>query len=130
MPRGVYARYNGIHALQVAAQQTYQRHAVGHNRGLKAIGAFLLKESQKIVPYETWYLHDSGYTRTRGRGYNAYQETGYQAYYAIWQHENLQWQHKPGRSAKYLEIPARKYRDRMRAIYRKHAIKKTGRRKR
>lgn len=123
MPRGVYAKTGGIHALQKACQAHVSRTAVGHNRGLKAIGKFLLVESQKIVPYDTWYLHDSGYTATRGRGYNAVQETGYRAYYAIWQHENMQWVHKPGRSAKFLEKPARRFRSRMASLYRWHLVR-------
>lgn len=63
------------------------------------------KRSQKIVPWDTWYLHDTAFTAVEGRGFDTVARAGYTAYYAIYVHENLENKHKPGRTAKFLTIP-------------------------
>lgn len=87
------------------------------SRGLKKAARFLLAESQKIVPVDTGALRRSGFVRMRWEGTRRSEVVvGYVMDYAIWVHERLDLRHAPGKSAKFLEIPARRFAKRMRDI--------------
>lgn len=70
----------------------------------------IFRESQRIVPVKTGVLRGSGRivpARLKGTKYEVVIGYGGAASaYALKQHENLQYAHKEGKSAKYLEIPA------------------------
>lgn len=79
-------------------------------RGMIKAGLHLQRESQKIVPVDTGVLRASAFTRREGVSSQTEVKVGYTAAYAIFVHEDLTAQHKPGKSAKFLEIPARENR--------------------
>lgn len=70
----------------------------------------IFRESQRLVPVKTGVLRGSGRIippRLKGTKYEVVIGYGGAASaYALKQHENLQYAHKEGKSAKYLEIPA------------------------
>jgi len=78
-------------------------------RGLIKAGLFLLRESKKIVPIETSNLKNSGQTKALGWGWNSSVVVYYTASYAVYVHERTELKHKKGKSAKFLEKPARMY---------------------
>ncbi len=65
-------------------------------------GEHILQESQRIVPLETGDLQRAGHVQQDGDTVTV----GYSSPYAVVQHEELDYHHAPGRSAKYLEKPA------------------------
>jgi hypothetical protein len=69
----------------------------GLRRGLEHV----LAESKKIVPLDEGTLERSGKADVNG----LHGSISFDTPYAARQHEELTWQHAPGRSAKYLEIP-------------------------
>jgi hypothetical protein len=97
--------------------------AAGMERGYVRAGAFLLRKSQQVVPVDTGALKNSGFTRKTGSGFSTDVTVGYTQSYAIYVHENLEARHKPGKIAKYLEKPARDYRQEMLQIIRREAVK-------
>lgn len=70
----------------------------------------IFRDSQRLVPVKTGVLRASGQIVTpRKKGNNWEVVIGYggaASSYALEQHENLQYRHKEGKTAKYLEIPA------------------------
>lgn len=90
---------------------------IGMERGLMRGGRFLQRESQLIVPVDTANLKNSAFTRNiGGRGFSADVLVGYTANYAVYVHEDLNAHHKSGKTAKYLERPAREKRTEIIAI--------------
>lgn len=73
-------------------------------RGLLLAAEHLLEESRRLVPLEEGTLARSGTATVDPSRLTA--AVGYDTPYAVRQHEELTWRHAPGRSAKYLEIPA------------------------
>lgn len=71
-------------------------------RALFLAGEHILEESQRLVPLEYGDLQRSGYVDQDGDT----MVVGYNTPYALIQHENLEYNHAPGRTAKYLEKPA------------------------
>ncbi len=69
----------------------------------------------KVVPVDTSALKNSApnVTRKEGSGFNTVFIVGYGMDYAVYVHENINARHKPGKMAKFLEIPARYGRDDM-----------------
>ena len=65
-------------------------------------GEHILEESNRIVPLEYGDLQRSGHVDQQGDVVTV----GYSTPYAVIQHENLEYNHAPGRSAKYLEKSA------------------------
>lgn len=96
-------------------------------RALMKAGLFLQAESQKIVPVDTGALKNSAFTRKTGSGFQTSVLVGYTMFYAVYVHENLEARHAPGKVAKFLEEPARRFRARMMEIIRKEAQLKGGR---
>ena len=70
----------------------------------------IFRDSQRLVPVKTGVLRGSGQiVPPRKKGTKWEVVIGYggaASSYALKQHENLQYRHKEGKSAKYLEIPA------------------------
>ena len=67
--------------------------------------ADLKSKSQDIVPVDTGLLRSTAnYRVKRGRNYIR-GSVGYNTHYALEQHENLNYRHKPGKFAKYLTTP-------------------------
>jgi hypothetical protein len=81
----------------------------GAERGLGLAMEHLLAESRQQVPHEEGTLERSGTAVTSGLSGAVFYDT----VYARRQHEELTWQHDPGRKAKYLEDPARTEADTM-----------------
>ena len=63
-----------------------QGNRIGTN--LKRAGAFILRNSQKIVPVWTGNLKASGYVSHTGSGLATVVDVGYRASYAVFVHEN------------------------------------------
>jgi hypothetical protein len=101
-------------------------------RGLKSAGLFLQRESQLIVPVGGWdpiispgpggTLKNSAFTRgdpSPIKGPDVI--VGYTAKYGIYVHENENARHAPGKTAKFLEGPAKQFRVQIRNIIRNEA---------
>ena len=74
----------------------------GGRKGLKLGAEHLLGESLKVIPIEEATLANSGKVSTEGDDRAA---VSFNTPYAVVQHEDLTFQHDPGRHAKYLETP-------------------------
>ncbi|MFB4320670.1 hypothetical protein [Actinomadura sp. 21ATH] len=74
----------------------------GSAAGSRAAADLLLAKSQERVPLETGKLLASGHVTTDATGAAA---VSYSDENAVRQHEDPYYQHDPGRSRKYLEIP-------------------------
>ncbi|GAA4684524.1 minor capsid protein [Streptomyces youssoufiensis] len=72
-------------------------------RGVQLGAEHVLAESRKIVPLDEGTLERSGRVTADEATLTA--AVSYDTVYAVRQHEELTWQHAPGRSAKYLERP-------------------------
>ena len=72
-------------------------------RGVRLAGEYVLGESQDIAPHETGDLQNSGRVSMDAKTATAY--VSYDTPYAVVQHEDMTFQHDPGRRAKYLEGP-------------------------
>lgn len=94
------------------------RYAIGYQRGVFRAGLWLQRESQKIVPVDSGVLRDSARPIPSGTGFDTEVRVTYNTHYAVYVHEDLNARHKPGKTAKYLEIPARTGRKKMSQIFR------------
>ena len=77
-------------------------------KSLTDIALDLQGESQRRAPVDTGDLRGSAYTKQDGLT----AEVGFSSPYAVRQHENMQYKHKRGGEAKYLENPFKERRDR------------------
>ncbi|KUN96324.1 hypothetical protein AQJ67_33690 [Streptomyces caeruleatus] len=75
----------------------------GAVRGLRIAAEHVLAESRKIVPIEEATLERSGVATVDESSLTA--AVAYDTPYAIRQHEEMNYRHDAGRSAKYLERP-------------------------
>ena len=85
----------------------------GLSKGLKRGGLLIQRESMRIVPVDLNNLRPSASTdNIGGEGFatDIVVHYGAGANYAVYVHEDLEARHKPGKSAKYLEKPAREKR--------------------
>jgi hypothetical protein len=71
--------------------------------GLGQWAELVLQESREQVPLDEATLERSGVTSVDPDDLAA--AVSYDTPYAVDQHENMQWNHAPGRKAKYLEDP-------------------------
>lgn len=76
----------------------------GAARGLLLGAEHILGESDKLVPLDEATLARSGTASVDAGTLTA--AVSYDTPYAVRQHEDLTYQHLPGRIAKYLELPA------------------------
>jgi len=76
-------------------------------RGITKAGAWLLRESKKIVPVDTNALRTSGIATKQHGGWRTTIIISYSTSYAIYVHEDLNARHAKGKSAKFLEKPFR-----------------------
>ena len=101
------ARVLGIKRVQAALR----KHIIKSNRnltiGLMRGGLFLQRESMKIVPVDKNVLRPSARTRKTGTATRPEVTVSYGTNYAVYVHEDLNARHKSGKSAKFLEKPAR-----------------------
>lgn len=110
-------KVTGANMVIANIRKTGIKMGVGMERGLIRAGRFLQRESQLIVPVDTSNLKNSAFTRNIGGcGFSADVLVGYTANYAVYVHEDLNAHHKTGKSAKYLERPAREKRGEIIAI--------------
>lgn len=98
-----YTRFRPGNAQRLWTSRGRRLASEGLQRGLEHV----LFESRKIVPLDEGTLERSGRVIVNGlEG-----AVSYDTVYARRQHEELTWKHKPGRVAKYLEIPMNRERD-------------------
>jgi hypothetical protein len=83
-------------------------------KGLGLAVEHLLTESRKVVPLEEGTLERSGVASVDEA--NLQGGVSYDTVYAVRQHEELDWRHAPGRTAKYLETPMVEEHDTMVAL--------------
>ena len=93
----------GVGKLNALLKTVMFRSATNYHKGLQNACDFILEESRKIVPYDTGFLHSTGYTIIHGSGWFAKGDVGYHAYYALIVHEKVWANFKGGKQAKYLE---------------------------
>lgn len=106
----------GIKDLQVAIAKHKKATVKGLRAGLGTVGLFIKREAQKITPVDEDVLRPSIDAIMEGSGFTSGVNVGTNTKYAIYVHENLEARHKPGTSAKFLEIPFREKRDVMAEI--------------
>lgn len=98
--------------------------AYGVARGVVLAARHLLNKAREVVPVDKWILHNTSRVREEGRALRKVAWVEFNQKYAARQHEDLTYKHKPGRTAKYLERPARQERATMREIIRREARKR------
>ena len=86
-----------------------RRRGAAFEKGLVRGGLFIQRESQKIVPVEFGVLKNSARTRRESRRYRTVVSVSYNTDYAVFVHEDLEARHRPGKTAKFLEIPIRRH---------------------
>lgn len=107
----------GVDTVLRNLKKEKERRGKALTRGIKKAAAFLLRESKKVVPVDTGELRRSGFWRIRWAGtMRAEAVIGYTKEYAIWVHERLDLRHKPGKIAKFLEVPAKRFGKKMQDI--------------
>lgn len=74
-------------------------------RGVQLGGEHVLSESTKRVPIEEGTLSRSGIATAEARPGEAVGAVSYDTPYAVRQHEEMDYRHDEGRTAKYLEGP-------------------------
>lgn len=104
------AQVEGLKSLQQKLRAKRDAHMKAVRRGLLKAGLFLQRKSQQVVPIDTGALRNSAFTRAGGTETNPEVRVGYTQAYAIYVHERQDLRHAKGKSAKYLEGPARQYR--------------------
>lgn len=68
-------------------------------------GELILEESLRVAPSEDGELARSGTVTSETTAAAAVSAVAYDTGYAVRQHEQMDLEHDPGRSAKYLEVP-------------------------
>ncbi|MFE3197165.1 hypothetical protein [Embleya sp. NPDC059237] len=85
---------------------------------------YALSESRKLVPLDEATLERSGVASVDRNTMTG--AVSYSTPYAVRQHEELTWQHLPGRAAKYLETPFNAAGDQVMALVAARARRVTG----
>ena len=70
--------------------------------GLRAAGRAVLKRARKLSPTDSGESDKSGFVRVD----DLTVQVGFTSFISRLQHENLDWQHENGETAKFLEIAA------------------------
>lgn len=109
--RGGAIRVEGINRTLKKMEELQKKNKKAFNVGIGKAGYYLLEKSREIVPVDTGRLYNSGFNRlTRDSRNTLTYQVGYSKKYAVYVHERLDLRHAPGKSAKFLEKPARRYR--------------------
>lgn len=99
-------KLQGVREMQRKLEEQTKRVEKATGGALFQEGTAIISASQKIVPHDVGELERSAYVsppeKKRGK---VTVEIGYGKEYALRQHEELLWQHREGRQAKYLEQP-------------------------
>lgn len=86
---------------------TWKKFEDAGGRSMLRIARSIIREAQRLVPYQSGFLHDSAYVTPIPLSNGGTRiALGFSAPYALWIHENLDLYH-PNGEAKYLEIPFR-----------------------
>jgi hypothetical protein len=104
----------GINIVKNNLNKINKNSQIGFYKGIVQAGLYLQRESQKITPVDTGALVNSAFTDAVGNGFLTKVTVGYRGvYYAPFVHEHIEYRHKPGKQAKFLEQPAREKRPQM-----------------
>ena len=109
------ARVTGLAQLRLSLGRIGGRLEAALAEGLLEAGETLKERSQQLVPVETGELRDSAFVRQDRRGRRPAVEVGYDAEHALTVPEDLDAEHAPGESSKFLERPARSLRRKLAA---------------
>lgn len=112
------ARMKGVSQAITKLKKITARLAKEHEQNMMNAGLYLQRESQLIVPVRFGDLRRSARTRKSGSGFKVQVRVVYLQDYALYVHENLEARHAPGKTAKFLERPAREKRKQIAAIAR------------
>ena len=107
MPFTMPAEFTGFGEVTRRIPGTFKKFEEAGGRSMLQIARAIMREAQRLVPVDTGELRDSGYVRQvplAGGGTTVIM--GFNAFHALWIHENLELYH-PNGQAKYLEIPFR-----------------------
>jgi len=122
----VTGSFKGMEELKRGIQTRTNQLGIGVEEGLQEAGKFLLQRSNEVAPIETGELiAESGSAADPLKGlqtivYVYYGPQGSVSYeYAVTQHEFYEKKRTAGRQWKYLESPARQYRDELTKIMQK-----------
>jgi hypothetical protein len=118
------AKVTGGEKLVRQLRSVRKQYSAGLARGVRKAAAHILRRAQKLVPYLTGELEESGHLEERKKGGDVSVDIVFEKPYAIVQHENLDFEHPNGRQAKYLETPIREDKDLIQEIIRKEAKNK------
>lgn len=127
MPRLATVRTYGPAKVQARLQSRRTLWGKGVERGIKKAAAFLLRESKRIVPVDTGALKASAHINIDGKDLRTNAYVLYATSYAGYVHEDLEANHAPGKTAKYLERPAKEKAREIRQIIRDECRKEAGR---
>lgn len=100
--------------LRFDADLASRRMREGAARGLYLGAEHVLGESNKVVPLDERPLQDSGTASVDPSSLTGM--VSYDTPYAVRQHEEMDYRHAPGRTAKYLERPFNAERDAVQAL--------------
>lgn len=95
--------------LDFHGPQVQREMRAGAARGLLLGAEFVLAQATEVVPLDEGPLQDSGEASVDASSLQA--AVSYNTPYAVRQHEELDYRHAPGRTAKYLEGPLNASRD-------------------
>jgi len=114
----------GVKGLTIDLKAHKEKSALKLTGALMKGGLFLQRKSQNLVPIDTNVLRASAETQiVKADGLDIEVTMGYGTDYGIYVHENLEMRHKPGKSAKFVEIPLRLRREELKAVIRKQFYK-------
>lgn len=116
----------GVKSVKEALRKHRQASARGMGKGLRRAGLFLQRESMKLAPIDTGVMRASASTIASGKGLATVVAVGYGTDYAIYVHENLEAQHKPGKTAQFLTGPLITHKDKLGEIVAKAIEDETG----
>ena len=110
---GVTVRVRGEHEINKAIRRHLRALGDAADRLLGKITNELFLESQFLVPVDTGDLKNSGYVLREKRGTGVSFKIVYDEKYAVFVHEMEHIFHEPPTSAKYVEIPLTRNRNRI-----------------
>ena len=100
-----YVSITGHSGIKIKLDLATKNMERGWKKGMQEAAEYLKKKSQEIVPVDAGVLYRSAFTTNWGTGFKTQFTVGYSAPYAVYVHEDLNMKHRPGKTAKFLEIP-------------------------